>query len=225
MFWFLVFLVLAYFLLSWLFKDHRLGSHGFRKVAKKVAASPLSMIFPDASAVAAAASPVAQPGAHSSAGDEAQVLRLKAQIEERDAQMVTLKRGLLECQKQCEMLQHDAAANVQAYGSSGDQSSSSSAAAASSTSDTISSPADQHSTPKEESDKDDLKAIFGIGPAMEKTLNEAGIHTFRDLAGLDDTRIEALGDRIGSFRDRIRQDDWTGGARKAFEEKYGRSLG
>jgi predicted flap endonuclease-1-like 5' DNA nuclease len=41
-------------------------------------------------------------------------------------------------------------------------------------------------------EKDDLKQIKGIGPATEKKLNEAGIHTFADLAGLTAQELRNL---------------------------------
>lgn len=41
-------------------------------------------------------------------------------------------------------------------------------------------------------EKDDLKQIKGIGTATEKKLNEAGIHTFADLAGLTAQELRNL---------------------------------
>ncbi len=40
--------------------------------------------------------------------------------------------------------------------------------------------------------KDDLKAIKGIGPAIEKKLNDAGIQTFRGLAQLSIGELENI---------------------------------
>ena len=40
--------------------------------------------------------------------------------------------------------------------------------------------------------KDDLKVIRGIGPAIEKKLNNAGIHTFDALAGLTVEELENI---------------------------------
>ena len=45
--------------------------------------------------------------------------------------------------------------------------------------------------------KDDLKLINGIGPALEKRLNDTGIYTFADLAQLSPEELEA---RIGNPR-------------------------
>jgi predicted flap endonuclease-1-like 5' DNA nuclease len=47
------------------------------------------------------------------------------------------------------------------------------------------------------SEKDDLKAIKGIGPAIERKLNQAGIHTFADLGALTQEELEGiLGNQI-----------------------------
>jgi predicted flap endonuclease-1-like 5' DNA nuclease len=40
--------------------------------------------------------------------------------------------------------------------------------------------------------KDDLKMIKGIGPAIEKKLNQAGIYTFEALAGLTAEELENI---------------------------------
>jgi len=40
--------------------------------------------------------------------------------------------------------------------------------------------------------KDDLKMIKGIGPAIEKKLNQAGIHTFEALARLTTEELENI---------------------------------
>lgn len=48
--------------------------------------------------------------------------------------------------------------------------------------------------------KDDLKAIKGIGPAIEKKLNAAGVQTFAALAGLSPGELETI---LGSSLRRI----------------------
>ena len=45
--------------------------------------------------------------------------------------------------------------------------------------------------------KDDLKLINGIGPALEKRLNDTGIYTFADLSQLSPEELEA---RLGNPR-------------------------
>ena len=42
------------------------------------------------------------------------------------------------------------------------------------------------------SGKDNLKIIKGIGPAIEKKLNDAGIHTFAALAALSTEELEGI---------------------------------
>ncbi len=43
---------------------------------------------------------------------------------------------------------------------------------------------------KADSSSDDLKVINKIGPAFEKRLNALGVHSYADLAGLTDAKIE-----------------------------------
>ena len=54
-----------------------------------------------------------------------------------------------------------------------------------------------------ETGKDDLKVIKGIGPAIEKKLNNTGIQTFEALARL---RVEELENILGSTK-RLVQDE------------------
>lgn len=46
--------------------------------------------------------------------------------------------------------------------------------------------------------QDDLKLVEGIGPKIEGLLNEAGIHTWADLANADLEKIQAILDEAGS---------------------------
>lgn len=48
------------------------------------------------------------------------------------------------------------------------------------------------------STKDDLKKVEGIGPAIEKVLNAAGINTFSELAKTTQDEIRKLLDNAGS---------------------------
>jgi len=59
--------------------------------------------------------------------------------------------------------------------------------------------------------KDDLKAIKGIGPALEKKLNDAGIRTFDALARLTVTELENI---LGSTRRLVKEKDLIAQARK-----------
>lgn len=58
---------------------------------------------------------------------------------------------------------------------------------------------------------DDLKALAGIGPKLEKTLNGLGIWTYAQIAALGPAEIAWLDDKLG-FAGRIARDDWTGQA-------------
>jgi large subunit ribosomal protein L21 len=53
-------------------------------------------------------------------------------------------------------------------------------------------PAPQPKPVQTDSGKDDLKAIKGIGPAIERKLNEAGILTFQALARLTVAELENI---------------------------------
>lgn len=63
---------------------------------------------------------------------------------------------------------------------------------------------------------DDLKAINGIGPKLETTLNKAGIFHYWQIAGLTDRQIEALDSKL-DFRGRMAREDWIDQARKLAE--------
>jgi diguanylate cyclase (GGDEF)-like protein/PAS domain S-box-containing protein len=54
---------------------------------------------------------------------------------------------------------------------------------------------------------DDLTRIKGVGPALAKVLNDAGVYSFSALAALDDEKIAALEKEIG-FPGRIERDQW-----------------
>jgi NADH-quinone oxidoreductase subunit E len=59
---------------------------------------------------------------------------------------------------------------------------------------------------------DDLKMISGIGPKLEKTLNELGIHTFAQIAAWTKAEREWV-DGYLKFKGRIERDDWVGQAK------------
>jgi len=68
-------------------------------------------------------------------------------------------------------------------------------------------------------EKDDLKLIKGIGPVMERTLNELGVTTFKQLADFEQDDIDKVSAAIGAFSGRIERDDWVGKAQKFVREK------
>ena len=69
--------------------------------------------------------------------------------------------------------------------------------------------------------KDELQAIKGIGPKMEKTLNEFGIYSFEQLANLAKDDIKMLADKLGGFPGRIDRDKWVSQSKKHLKKKYG----
>jgi predicted flap endonuclease-1-like 5' DNA nuclease len=58
-------------------------------------------------------------------------------------------------------------------------------------------PVEQSRPNKTNQRRDDLKLINGIGPALEKRLNDTGIYTFADLVQLTSEELEA---RLGNPR-------------------------
>jgi len=67
---------------------------------------------------------------------------------------------------------------------------------------------------------DDLKKISGVGPALEKKLNDLGITTFDQVANFTAEEIEKVDDAL-SFKGRIERDDWVGQAKALAEAKEG----
>jgi len=68
-------------------------------------------------------------------------------------------------------------------------------------------------------DKDDLKQIKGVGPAIEKTLNELGIFFFNQIAEISEYEIDRVAQRLKGFRSRIYRQDWIGQARDLHYQK------
>ncbi len=64
--------------------------------------------------------------------------------------------------------------------------------------------------------KDDLKVIKGIGPAIEKKLNNAGIHTFDALAQLTAEELENI---LGNTRRLVKEDDLIAQAGRLAQQK------
>jgi len=60
---------------------------------------------------------------------------------------------------------------------------------------------------------DDLKALSGVGPALEKKLHEAGVTTFAQIAGWSDADIAEMDEKL-SFKGRIEREGWVEQARK-----------
>ena len=72
-----------------------------------------------------------------------------------------------------------------------------------------------------EGDRDDLKIIKGIGPAIEQKLNNAGIYTFAALAGLGKKGLEnILGNQVKRLQD---ENDLLAQARRLSKDKANRA--
>ncbi|MFK8014845.1 MAG: hypothetical protein AB8G17_05360 [Gammaproteobacteria bacterium] len=56
---------------------------------------------------------------------------------------------------------------------------------------------------------DDLKKIRGIGPVLERTLNELGIYFFAQVSNLSSKEIEWVANHINTFPGRIARDKWV----------------
>ena len=62
--------------------------------------------------------------------------------------------------------------------------------------------------------RDDLQQIRGIGPAIEKTLNELGIFRFQQISNMSEYDIDRIARRLKGFHSRIYREDWIGQARE-----------
>ena len=69
--------------------------------------------------------------------------------------------------------------------------------------------------------RDNLKLIKGVGPAIEKTLNEMGILRFSQIAEMSEYEIDRVAHRMKGFRSRIYREDWIGQARDLHDQKVG----
>ena len=61
--------------------------------------------------------------------------------------------------------------------------------------------------------RDNLRLIKGIGPTIEKTLNELGIFRFNQIAEMSEYDIYRVARRLKGFSTRIYREDWIGQAR------------
>jgi predicted flap endonuclease-1-like 5' DNA nuclease len=60
---------------------------------------------------------------------------------------------------------------------------------------------------------DDLKVISGVGPALEKKLNDLGVYRYDQIASWKKADIEWVDGQL-KFRGRIERDDWVKQAKK-----------
>ncbi|MGB1009752.1 MAG: hypothetical protein ACPGVP_08530, partial [Thiolinea sp.] len=71
----------------------------------------------------------------------------------------------------------------------------------------------QRSKPASGTKGDDLKAINGIGPVIEETLNIEGIHYYHQIADFTKNNIRWVNHHI-AFPGRIEREDWVGQAKR-----------
>ncbi|HBN29640.1 MAG TPA: hypothetical protein DD416_00075, partial [Rhodobacteraceae bacterium] len=77
-----------------------------------------------------------------------------------------------------------------------------------------SAPADTPAQPKKlkaakKGGADDLKEIKGIGPALEKLLNDLGIFHYDQIAGWSAAEISWVDNNLQGFKGRVSRDGWT----------------
>ncbi len=65
--------------------------------------------------------------------------------------------------------------------------------------------------------KDDLKLIHGVGPFIEKKLNNLGIYTFEQISDFNIDTINKVTDAIEFFPGRIERDNWVAQAKELKE--------
>jgi len=67
--------------------------------------------------------------------------------------------------------------------------------------------------PKADKGADDLKALSGVGPVLEKKLHEAGVTAFAQVAAWTDKDIAEMDEKL-SFKGRIEREGWVEQAKK-----------
>jgi len=72
--------------------------------------------------------------------------------------------------------------------------------------------------PKAAAAADDLKQLSGVGPALEKKLNEAGVTTFAQIAGWKKSDVADMDEKL-SFKGRIEREGWIAQAKTLAAEK------
>jgi predicted flap endonuclease-1-like 5' DNA nuclease len=68
---------------------------------------------------------------------------------------------------------------------------------------------------------DDLKLIVGVGPVLERMLQQLGITTYKQIARWTERDIDDFDAKLPEFPGRIRRDGWVTQARALHASKYG----
>lgn len=80
------------------------------------------------------------------------------------------------------------------------------------------------SLPLPRGERDDLKKIHGIGPDLERVLNERGIYRYEQIARWTQEDVARFSEDLEEFQGRIERDHWIDGAREQHQRKYGRDV-
>lgn len=70
---------------------------------------------------------------------------------------------------------------------------------------------------------DDLKLIVGVGPVLERMLQQLGVSSYRQIARWTERDIDEFDARLPEFPGRIRRDHWVTQARELHQSKFGSS--
>ena len=71
---------------------------------------------------------------------------------------------------------------------------------------------------------DDLKLIVGVGPVLERMLQQLGVASYRQIARWSERDIDEFNTKLQEFPGRIRRDGWVTQARALHQSKYGVAL-
>ena len=66
---------------------------------------------------------------------------------------------------------------------------------------------------------DDLKQLEGVGPAMEKLVNEMGFYHFDQIAAWTDAEIAWVDENLEGFKGRVSRDEWVRQAQEFVKER------
>ena len=66
----------------------------------------------------------------------------------------------------------------------------------------------------DESKKDDLKKLSGVGPAFETALNDAGIWTFEQISKMTKSEYDMMDALTGKFPGKAEKEDWASQAKE-----------
>lgn len=72
-----------------------------------------------------------------------------------------------------------------------------------------------------QTEKDDLTQIDGIGPFLEKKLNDAGVVSYDQISNWTEADIARITQEIQFFEGRIEKDNWVGQAQRLAQQKSG----